>query len=264
MNYLVIPDISEVFEACDPAQRKARLAKIAGSVKSKGVVKPSDVTNRAKRVASVIRKFHPDIKKEAVDENSKFRVIKAPRKGMKDHVLASGKTTCSRCGKSKSGCSGYAVNGKIVDPMVCHDCLFPKNVEPTTRMFRKDIKKEAVDPESRDKRIGKLQRTYRKLDKYGNTPGEKASALYRGSKDKRAKLRKIISQHRIPGKIKGSDTAKVTFNPSAAYGSIKKNRKTVQGTANWLTGYMHNPGATMHVARKKTSGKTKWYKVNKG
>lgn len=186
MNYLVIPDISEVFEACDPAQRKARLAKIAGSVKSTGEVKPSDVTNRAKRVASVIRKFHPD------------------------------------------------------------------------------IKKEAVDPESRDKRIGKLQRTYRKLDKYGVTPGEKASALYRGSKDKRAKLRKIISQHRIPGKIKGSDTAKVTFNPSAAYGSIKKNRKTVQGTANWMTGYMHNPGATMHVARKKSSGKTKWYKVNKG
>ena len=186
MIYLVVPDISEFFEACDPAQRKARLAKLAGSVKSKGLVKPADVTNKAKRVASVIRKFHPD------------------------------------------------------------------------------IKKEAVDPEARDRRIKQLRAAHYKTDKFGsmNNASQKQRALYHGATGKRARLRAAISKYRIPGKVKSSDAAKVTFNPKAVWGNMKKNRKTVQGTAGWMQGYMHNPGASMHVSRKTAAGKTKWYKVN--
>lgn len=84
MIYLVVDNITDYFEACSPADRKARLAKLASGSKSKGMVKPSDMSNRDKRVAKIVRKFHPDIKKEAVDPSARAtRVAKVWAKGRK-------------------------------------------------------------------------------------------------------------------------------------------------------------------------------------
>lgn len=84
MKFLILKKISDQFEACDPQARKARLAKVAAGMKTKGDIKPSDMNSKTRRIAKIIRKFHPDVKKEAVDSSLRkdrlSRVFKAMKK----------------------------------------------------------------------------------------------------------------------------------------------------------------------------------------
>lgn len=180
MNFLIVKKISGYFEACDPQARKARLSKLAAGMKTKGDIKPSDIGGKAKRIAGIIRKFHPD------------------------------------------------------------------------------VKKEAVDPEQRDKRIKRLKAAFYKTDKFGsrNNATKEQLSKYDAARDERDRLKDIINKYKIPGGVRYKDQAKVTFKKIGRFG----NRKPKHGSAGWMRGYMHNPGAVMHVARKLASGKTKWYK----
>jgi hypothetical protein len=116
---------------------------------------------------------------------------------------------------------------------------------------------EAVDPDQRDRRIKSLQSKLGKLSRLGNINDKGAAEKYRSTRSTRDRLRSIISKHRIPGGLRNGDYTKVTFKNTDRF----KNRKTRSGTAAQMQGYMHNPGATMHVARKMSSGRTKWYKA---
>lgn len=107
---------------------------------------------------------------------------------------------------------------------------------------------EAVSVEKRDARIRKLRQAARRIE---NPNGKVANPHYA------KKIRQVARKHRIPGGVRTSDSAKVTFSKSHRFGR----RTTKHGTAAWMRGYMHNPGATMHVAKKRADGSTKWYKA---
>lgn len=117
---------------------------------------------------------------------------------------------------------------------------------------------EAVDPKQRDMRINRLKSAYHKVDRLGGMHNATTAQRdkYRASRGKLDKIAGIINKHKIPGGVRGKDIAKVTFKDTDKF----RNRSTKQGTAGHMQGYMHNPGATMHVAKKLASGKTKWYK----
>lgn len=101
-------------------------------------------------------------------------------------------------------------------------------------------KSEAVDPTIRDKRIARLKRV--------------AAKATGARKDK---LKEIISKHRIPGQVTTQSAGKVTFKKDGGFGR----RSTVHGHLARLRGYMHNPGATMHIAKPTPAGKTRWYSL---
>lgn len=150
---------------------------------------------------------------------------------------------------------------------------------------------EAVDPDIRDKRIAKLRGYATRAEKKANgarvvPDSEKgrhthqvAKHVWRGaltvhdsgstvgsgiradSAVRAHKLKNIIKKHRIPGKLRNQDMGKVTFSQRGDGFGKQRRREPVHSTLAWLKGYMHNPGASMHVARKRKDGSTKYYKT---